>query len=84
VKANEIGRACSIQRREEECIQGFTPEPEGNRLLETPRRRWENNIKMDVRVTGWDGMDYFHLVQDRYQRKAFVNTVMNIPVLLSV
>jgi hypothetical protein len=31
--------------------------PEGNRPLGRPRRRWEDNIKMDIRETGWDGMD---------------------------
>jgi hypothetical protein len=38
--------------------------PEGKRPLGRIRRRWENNIKMDLRETGWDIMDWTHLGQD--------------------
>jgi hypothetical protein len=44
--------------------------PEGNRPLGRPRRRWVNNIKIDLRGTGWDGMDWIHLAQDRDQWRA--------------
>jgi hypothetical protein len=40
---------------------------EGKRQLGRPRRRWVNNIKMDLRVIEWNGMDWIELVQDRYQ-----------------
>jgi hypothetical protein len=36
--------------------------PEGKRPLGRPRRRWVNNIKMDLRETGWDGMDWTGLI----------------------
>jgi hypothetical protein len=39
--------------------------PEGKRPLERPRRRWEVNIKMDLREIGWGNMDWIYLVQDR-------------------
>jgi hypothetical protein len=39
--------------------------PEGNRPLEKPRRKWEDNIKMDLREIGWGGMDWINLSQDR-------------------
>jgi hypothetical protein len=39
--------------------------PEGNRPLGRQRRRWAVNIKMDLRDTGWGGMDWIDLVQDR-------------------
>jgi hypothetical protein len=55
--------------------------PEGERSLARPRRRWENNTKMVLRETGWDGMDCIHLAQDRVQWKALVNNVMNFRVL---
>jgi hypothetical protein len=55
-------------------------EPEGRRPLGTPRRRWVDNIKMDLREIGWDGMDSFDLAQDRDQWRALVNTVMNLRV----
>jgi hypothetical protein len=41
--------------------------PEGKRPLGRPRRRWVDNIKMDLREIGWDGMDWIDLAQDRDQ-----------------
>jgi hypothetical protein len=40
-----------------------------------------NNIKMDLRVIGWDGMNWIHMAKDRDQWRAFVNTGMNLQVL---
>jgi hypothetical protein len=54
--------------------------PEGKRPLGRPRRRWEDNIKMDLREIEWDGMDWIDLAQDRDQWMAHVNTVMNLRV----
>jgi hypothetical protein len=39
--------------------------PEGKRPLERPRRTWEDNIKMDLKKVGSEGMDWIELVQDR-------------------
>jgi hypothetical protein len=54
--------------------------PEGRRPLERPRRRWVDNIKMDLIDIGWDGIDWIDLAQDRDQWRALVNTVMNLRV----
>jgi hypothetical protein len=54
--------------------------PEGMRPLRSQRRRRVGNIKMDLRETGWNGMDYSDVAQDRDQWRALVNTVMNIGV----
>jgi hypothetical protein len=54
--------------------------PEGKRPLGRSRRRGVENIKIDLREIGWDGMDWIDLVQDRDQWRAFVNTVMNLRV----
>jgi hypothetical protein len=54
--------------------------PEGKRLLERPRRRWEDNIKMDLREIWVDGENWIQLAQDRAQWRAFVNTVMKLRV----
>jgi hypothetical protein len=53
---------------------------EGRRPLGRPRCRWGDNIKMDLREIGWDGMDWIKLAQDRNQWRALVNTVMNVRV----
>jgi hypothetical protein len=52
--------------------------PEGKRPLGSPRRRWEYNIKMDLREMGIDGANWIQLAQDRVQWRVFVNTVMNL------
>jgi hypothetical protein len=54
--------------------------PEGKRPLGRPRRRWEGNIKIDLRETGIDGANWIRLDQDRDRWWAFVSTVMNIRV----
>jgi hypothetical protein len=54
--------------------------PEGKRPLGRPRRRWVDNIKLDLREIGWDGRDWIDLAQDRDQWKALVNAVMNLRV----
>jgi hypothetical protein len=53
---------------------------EGKRPLGRPRRRWEDNIKMDLRELGIDEANWIRLVQDRAQWRAFVNTVMNFRI----
>jgi hypothetical protein len=54
--------------------------PEGKRPVERPRRRWEDNIKMDLGEIGIDGANWIRLAQDRVQWRDFVNTVMNLRV----
>jgi hypothetical protein len=54
--------------------------PEGKRPLGRPRPRWVDNIKIDRRERGWDGVDWIDLAQDRDQWRALVNTVMNLRV----
>jgi hypothetical protein len=54
--------------------------PERKRPLERPRRRWEDNIKMDIRKIGIDGANWIQLAQDRVQWRTFVNEVMKLRV----
>jgi hypothetical protein len=54
--------------------------PEGRRPLGRSRHRWVDNIKMNLGEIGWDGMDWIDLAQDRDQRMALINTVMNLRV----
>ena len=54
--------------------------PDGKRPLGRPRRRWEDNIKMDVQEVSWDGTNWSDLAQDRDRWWALVNAVMNLQV----
>ncbi|KAJ4444572.1 hypothetical protein ANN_06367 [Periplaneta americana] len=54
--------------------------PEGKRPLGRPRRRWENNIKMDLREEGYDDRDWINLAEDRDRWRAYVRAAMNLRV----
>jgi hypothetical protein len=54
--------------------------PDGRRPLGRPRRRWEDNIKMDLREIGFGDVDLIRWVQDRDRWRTLVNTVMNLRV----
>ena len=54
--------------------------PEGRSPLGRPRRRWEDNIKMDLQEVGYGGLDWMELAQDRDRWRALVSTVMNFQV----
>jgi hypothetical protein len=51
--------------------------PKGKSPLGRPRRRWKDNIKLDLREIGIDGANWIRPAQDRIQWRAFVNKVMN-------
>jgi transposase len=66
------------QRR---CVYSvFVGRPEGKRPLGRPRRRWEDDIKTNLREIGIDGANWIQLDQDRVQWRVCVNTVMNLRV----
>jgi hypothetical protein len=54
--------------------------PEGKRPLVRPRRRWVDNIKMDLREIRCDGVDWIEMAQDRGQWRDHMNTVLNLRV----
>jgi hypothetical protein len=54
--------------------------PEGKRPLGGPRRRWVNNIRMDLGEVGWGDVDWIGLAQDRNRWRALVNLVLNFRV----
>jgi hypothetical protein len=66
----EVRGACNI----------LVGRPEGRKLLGRPSRRWENNIKIDLREIGFGDVDWIHLAQNRDRWQALVNTVMNLRV----
>jgi hypothetical protein len=55
--------------------------PEGKRPLRTPRRRWEDGIRMDLGELGLGAVDWIRLAQDRDRWRAVVSAVMNLRVL---
>jgi hypothetical protein len=60
--------------------RGLVGRPEGKRLLGRPRRRWEDNMKIDIQEVGYGGMDWIELAQDRDRWHALVNAVINLRV----
>jgi hypothetical protein len=55
--------------------------PEGKRSVGRSRRRWEDIIKMGLKLIGCEGVDWIHPAQGRYQWRALVNMVMSLRVL---
>jgi hypothetical protein len=64
VKEDEMGRACRTNGGEEE-YRILVGNPEGKTPLGRPRRRWVDNIKMNLKETRWDGMEWMDLAQNR-------------------
>jgi hypothetical protein len=69
-----MGRAYSMNGEKRNAYRILVGNPEGKRTLGRPRRRWVDNIKMDLRL---DGMDWIDLAQERDQWRGLVNAVMN-------
>ena len=76
IEKNEMGGARSADGGRGEAYTWFWW---GN-LREGPRRRWDDNIKMDHQEIGCGGMDWIELAQDRDRWRALVNAVMNLRV----
>jgi hypothetical protein len=70
-----MGRACSTNGEKRNAYRISVGKPEGKRPSERPRRRWEENIKLDLRDIGW-----IDLAQDRDQWRALVKAVVNLRI----
>jgi hypothetical protein len=75
-----LGRTCGTHGEGRGVYKVLVKRPEGKRPLGRPRRRWEDNIKMDLREMEIDGANWIELAQDKDQWRAVVNTVMNLRV----
>jgi hypothetical protein len=75
-----MGRACSTNVEMRNAYRILVGKSEGKKSLVRPRRRWMDNIKIDLREIEWGGMDWIDQAQDRDQWRALVNTVMNLLV----
>jgi len=67
--------ACMGERRG--VFRFLVGKPEGKRPLGRPRRRWEDNIKMDLQEVECEVVDWFELAQDRDRWRTLVSAVMN-------
>ena len=79
IEKNEMGGACNAQGGRG-MYRGFVSKPEGNRPLGRPRRRWEDNIKIDLQEVGCGGMNWIERAQDRDSWRGLVNAVMNLRI----
>jgi len=75
-----MGGACSAYGGRRGVYRVLVGKPGGKRLLGRPRRRWEDNIKMNIQKVGCGGVDWIELAQDRNRWRALVNAVMNLRV----
>jgi hypothetical protein len=75
-----MSRVCSTNGAKRNAYSILVGKPEEKRPLGRPRRRWVDNIKMDLREMGWNSMDWIDLAQDRNQWGTLVNTVMKLRV----
>jgi hypothetical protein len=75
-----MGGACSVDGEERGVYRVFVGKPEGKRPMGRPRRRWEDNIRMDLQEVGCGGMDWIGLAKERDRWRAILNAVMNLPV----
>jgi len=75
-----MGGACSTYGESRGIYRVLVGKPEGKRLLGRPRRRWEDNIKMDHQEVGCAVMDWIELALDRERWRALEKAVMNLRV----
>ena len=76
-----MGGTCSAYGGRRGVYSVLVGKPEGKRPLGRPRRRWEDNIKMDLQEVGCGGMEWIELARDRDSWRALVTVVMNLRVL---
>ena len=82
LKSKRLRWAGHVARMEQSrnACRVLVGKPEGKRLLGRPKRRWEDNIKMDLREVGCDPGEWIDLAEDRGQWRAYVRAVMNLRV----
>jgi hypothetical protein len=75
-----MGGSCSTNGEKRNVYRLLVGKPEGKRPLGRPRRRWVDNIKLDLGAVGWGDVDWIGLSKDRNRRGALVNSVLNLQV----
>jgi hypothetical protein len=80
VEEDEMGGPCSTNGEKRNAYRLFVGKPEEKTLLGRPRRRWVDNIRMDLVEVGWGDVDWINLAKDRNRWRALVNSVLNLQV----
>jgi hypothetical protein len=75
-----MGGECSADGEERGVYRVLVRKPEGKRSLGRPRRRWNDNIRMDLQEVGCGGMEWVGLAQDRDRWRAIENAVVKLRV----
>jgi hypothetical protein len=73
-----MGGACSTNGEKRNAYRLLLGKPEERRPLGRLRRRWLDNIRMDLVEVGWGDVDWICLAQDRDKWRALVNAVLNL------
>jgi hypothetical protein len=73
-----MGRACRTNGEKRNSCRILAGKPEGKSPLGRPRCRWLDNTEMYLRETGWSGINWMDMAQDRNQSRALVNMVKNV------
>jgi hypothetical protein len=83
IKSSRMRRTGHVARMGEEInvYKVLVGKPEGKRPLGSPRRRWKDGIRIDLREIGGGSVEWIQLAQDTDRWRALVNTVMNLRVL---
>jgi hypothetical protein len=77
---DEMDGTCSRNGEKRNACELLVGKPEGKRPLGRPRRRWVDNIGMDLGEVGWGDVGWIGLAQDRNRWKDLVNSVLNLRV----
>jgi hypothetical protein len=80
IEEDEMGGACSMNAEKRNAYRLLVGKPERKRPLGRPRRRWVDNIRMDLGEVGWGDVDSIGLAQDRNRWRVLVNSVLNLRV----
>jgi hypothetical protein len=75
-----MGGSCSTYGEKRKACRLLVEKPEGKRPLGRPRRRWVDNIRIDLGEVGWGDVDWIGLAQDTNRWRALVNSVLNLRV----
>jgi hypothetical protein len=71
---------CSTNGEKRNAYRLLVGKPEGKRPLGRPKRRWVDNIRMDLGKVEWGDVDWIGLAKDRNRWRALVNSVLNLRV----